>query len=91
MPHVAKTDVEAISAWTVRKLVFDEDDLEAIVHEFNRYNRQRLVVVSPSLETERFSGIFAADDPESFVEFLELTSAIEGVEVGSQIHLREVR
>ena len=90
-PRVEKTDIAAISAWRVRKLMFDEDDLETIVRDFNRYNRRRLVIVSPSLEAERFSGIFAADDPESFVEFLELTSAIEGVEVGSEIRLHEAR
>ena len=82
-PRVVRRDVEAISAWAVRKLMFDEDDLDTIVREFNRYNRQRLAVASPSLEDERFSGIFAADDPESFVAFLELTSDIDGVEVGS--------
>lgn len=90
-PRVATRNVEAVTAWTTRKLVFNEDDLAAIAEEFNRYNRQRLVVSPGLVGGERFSGTFAADDPESFVDFLELTAGIEAVTVGGEIRLRQAQ
>ena len=88
-PLVAPTNVDAVTAWTTRKLVFHEEALPAIAAEFNRYNRERLVVSSSLLEGERFSGTFAADDPDSFVAFLELTTGIRAMRVGNEIRLRE--
>lgn len=89
--RVASTNVEAVTAWTTRKLVFDGDDLTTIAAEFNRYNHHKLTVPAGLAVGERFSGTFAADDPESFVEFLELTTDIESRRFGNEIQLREGR
>ena len=90
-PRVAIRNVKAVTAWTTRKLVFDEDDLAAIAEEFNRYNRRRLVVSPGLVGGERFSGTFAADDPESFVDFMKLTANIEAITVGDEIRLRQAQ
>lgn len=90
-PRVGATDVLSVTAWTERKLVFDEMDLASIADEFNRYNRDRLVLGSSVRSAETFSGTFAADDPESFVAFLELTSGIKAQKRGREIRLEQTR
>ena len=75
-PIVATTEVDAVSAWTSRKLVFKDQTLEEIAAEFNRYNRQEIVVRNDSLGRELISGVFAADDPESLIDFLVLTRGV---------------
>ena len=90
-PRLETANADAVTAWTVRKVVFNEDDLSTIAEEFNRYNRQRLVVVGDELGRLRFSGTFAADDPESFVAFLELTTDIDALETDREIRLRNDR
>lgn len=90
-PTVASTNVDSVTAWTSRKLVFDELDLVSIAAEFNRYNRDRIILESSLLGGERFSGTFAADDPESFVAFLELTSDVTSRKRGNEIRLRDAQ
>jgi ferric-dicitrate binding protein FerR (iron transport regulator) len=46
------------------------DTVKALAQEFNRYNRNQIVIDSPRLATLSVSGMFNADDPESFVEAL---------------------
>jgi transmembrane sensor len=59
-------------AWRQRRLVFDNTGLADMVAEFNRYNRvPRLRLEDVSSDVYRFSGIFDAADPESFVSLLE--------------------
>jgi transmembrane sensor len=66
-----KPNVEAATAWTQRRLVFDAATLETVAAEFNRYNFKRLVVRDTDLNTFRISGVFSASDPASLVQFLK--------------------
>ena len=90
-PRLAAVNVEAVSSWRKRRLSFDNDPLSDITEEFNRYNRKRLVVLDGNIGQQRFTGVFAADDPASFVTFLEQTGAVQSFAVGSEIHLRAAR
>ena len=58
-------------AWQERRLEFDGAPLSEVVGEFNRYNRQQLVIADPALASKRFSGTFRADSYESLVRLLE--------------------
>jgi transmembrane sensor len=59
-------------AWRQRRLVFDNTGLADMVAEFNRYNRSpHLRLEDVPSETYRYSGIFDAADPGSFVSLLE--------------------
>lgn len=70
--RAARADVERATAWSKRRLKFDETPLEDMVREFNRYHRNlqlRLEGVPP--DSHHYSGIFDADDPEMLASFLE--------------------
>jgi len=64
---------EDAGAWQQRRLVFQKNTLEEIANEFNRYNRApQMRIEGAELRSRRFSGVFDADDPESFLELLAL-------------------
>ena len=71
--NLAKT-----TAWTERRLVFDDEPLSAIVAEFNRYNRSRLIITDATLNDKRLSGVFDANDPD---EFIALLSSLERIDI----------
>lgn len=58
-------------AWQERRLEFDGETLAEVVREFNRYNRQQLIIADAALAARPFSGTFRADGYESLVRLLE--------------------
>ena len=71
-------NIAKATAWTERRLMFDDEPLSAIVAEFNRYNRSRLIIADTELSNRRLSGVFDANDPD---EFVALISSLEQIEV----------
>jgi transmembrane sensor len=63
-------NIAPVTAWTQRRLVFERRPLGEVAEEFNRYNRQRIRVLGASLRQQEVTGLFQANDPESFVQFL---------------------
>ncbi len=61
-----------------REIVFDHEPLAAVAAEFNRYAAAPIEIETPTLRDRPISGVFAADDAESFVAFLR---SLEGVRV----------
>ena len=70
--NLAKT-----TAWTERRLMFDDEPLSAIVAEFNRYNRARLIITDAQLNDKRLSGVFDANDPDEFIALLQSLERID--------------
>jgi ferric-dicitrate binding protein FerR (iron transport regulator) len=68
--HAIRANVAAATAWTQRKLVFENRPLGEVAEEFNRYNRQRIDIRSPELSSQEVTGVFQANDPDSFMMFL---------------------
>ena len=62
--------IEQVTAWTERRLLFRDDPLSAVVAEFNRYRLRALVLDDPGLAAVRISGVFALDDPDSLLTYL---------------------
>jgi transmembrane sensor len=77
-------NVERMLAWRERRLVFDGEPLATVVEEFNRYNSTPLVITDPRLRTQRISGVFGANDPESLLDFLEKVDHIAVTRDASQ-------
>jgi transmembrane sensor len=50
--------------------VFEHEPLERVAAEFNRYAPTPIEIVTPALRNLQVSGVFATDDPESFIAFL---------------------
>jgi ferric-dicitrate binding protein FerR (iron transport regulator) len=64
-------DVARATAWSTRRLKFDNTDLEDVVDEFNRYQRNtRLRVEGVAPGSHHYSGIFDPDAPEAFGRLL---------------------
>ncbi len=77
-PVVVK--VEKVVAWTERRLIFEGDTLRDIVAEFNRYNLARLVLEDDALGDKRLTGVFDANDIDSFIAILNVTQGITVIE-----------
>lgn len=63
-------DAQRTTAWLRRQIVFEHEPLERVAAEFNRYAPTPIEIVTPALRNLQVSGVFATDDPESFIAFL---------------------
>jgi transmembrane sensor len=78
IPHAVRVDPAKATVWTRRKLVFEHRPLGEVADELNRYNRERIDIESPQLRNQEITGVFEANNPESFTTFL---ATIPGVVV----------
>lgn len=76
-PQVTPANIAAITSWQMRQLLFEQEGLDSIAQEFNRYNKTKIVLADASIAKMSFSGMFSADDPDSFIDFLELSTGVE--------------
>jgi transmembrane sensor len=76
--RLVRTDVSTAIAWTQRKLIFEHRLLGEVADEFNRYNRQIIEIQSAELRNQEITGVFEANDPDSFLTFL---SRLPGVTI----------
>ncbi len=68
----AATDLAVTTAWRQRRLVFRKDTLADMAEAFNRYNRRpQIRIEGEQLRMRVFNGVFDADDPRSFLQFLD--------------------
>ena len=77
-----RVDVERSTAWLRRELAFEQQPLATVAAEFNRYSALPIEIETPALRALTVSGVFAADDTDSFVAFLKSLEGV-GVEVTS--------
>jgi transmembrane sensor len=71
-------DTQRSTAWLRRQIIFEQEPLETVAAEFNRYSATPIEIETPSLRALAISGTFSADDTESFVAFLK---SLDGVRV----------
>ncbi len=69
-PAIEHVDAARELAWSDRRLVFESDTVAAAAEEFNRRNRVQIIVDPAALGSEQVRGVFHADDPASFAEFI---------------------
>src|ERR1700674_4687545 len=74
----AAVDAQRTTAWLHRQIVFDQEPLERVAAEFNRYAPKPIEIATPALRNLEISGVFATDDTEAFVAFLR---SLKGVRV----------
>jgi transmembrane sensor len=67
----AGASLEAVNAWTERRLVFRAVPLADVIDEFNRYRVARLVVDDDKLAALEISGVFDSGDPDSLLAYLK--------------------
>jgi transmembrane sensor len=66
----ATVDAQRATAWLRRQIVFDQEPLERVAAEFNRYGPKPIEIATPALRTLQISGVFSTDDTEAFIAFL---------------------
>jgi len=74
----SNADLTRAVAWLERQIAFDQQPLDEVAREFNRYNRISFEIDDPKLRTLPVSGVFDAYDPASFAAFM---GSLEGVHV----------
>jgi len=67
-----------VTAWLRHQIVCQNEPLEQVAAEFNRYNPTPIEIDSANLRTLQVTGVFGANDTESFVAFLR---SLDGVQV----------
>jgi transmembrane sensor len=77
-PTPTTVDAQHATAWLHRQIVFDQEPLERVAAEFNRYSPTPIEIVTPTLRDLQISGVFATDDTEAFIAFLR---SLKGVRV----------
>jgi transmembrane sensor len=70
-------------SWTTGKLIFDGESLDDIASEFNRYNRAKILIATPSIARLKIGGSFSATNPEGFAQKLEAIFNVRAVTVRS--------
>jgi transmembrane sensor len=71
-------DSQSASAWLHRQISFENEPLEQVASEFNRYAQKPIEIVTPALRNLKVSGVFATDNSSAFIAFLR---SLKGVHV----------
>jgi transmembrane sensor len=71
-------DAQRVTAWLRRQIIFENEPLERVVSEFNRYARKPIEITTPALRNLEISGVFATDNSDVLIAFLR---SLEGVRV----------
>ncbi len=66
----AARDITDAVAWQKRRLVFRQQTLDFIAAQFNRYSRKQIRVSDPAVANRVYTGVFDADDVDSFAQAL---------------------
>jgi transmembrane sensor len=59
------------------ELAFENETIAEVARRFNHRNSIYIDITSPQLGDRRVSGVFRADDPQSFVDFIRATSGAQ--------------
>jgi transmembrane sensor len=84
-PH--RADVEAATAWTQKRLVFEDTPLAEVAEEFNRYNSRSLVIADAELRHVGISGLYSSTDPSALIAFLRTRPGIVVAETDTEIRI----
>ena len=84
----APAAVERTLAWRNGEIALENETLAHAVTQFNRYNRQQLVIDDPALGEERLVGLFQIDKPADFAATLAASHDVSVTVTTSSISLR---
>jgi transmembrane sensor len=71
-------DAQRTTAWLHRQIMFENEPLERVASEFNRYAPKPIEIATPALRNLQVSGVFATDNTSAFIAFLR---SLKGVHV----------
>jgi transmembrane sensor len=88
---VAQADVTQATAWLPPDIGFQDSPISDVARRFNAYTTRPIVIDDPAIANTRISGLFHANDPDSFLAYL---AAVHGVSVErgtDSVHVRGPR
>ena len=62
------------------ELTFEDQTVAEIARRFNLHNRIHIDILDSQLGARRITGVFRADDPHSFVDFIRATTEVQVIE-----------
>ena len=68
---LGSVNVQRALAWRYGRIAFDNESVDSVTAEFNRYNNVQIAVQDPQIGTLPISGVFDVHDVPTFVAFLE--------------------
>jgi transmembrane sensor len=87
----APAAIERSLAWRSGEISLENETLASAVAQFNRYNRQQLVVVDSDLADERLVGLFQIDKPAVFASTLAASLDVAVTTTPTEIRLARKR
>ena len=69
--RLTPTNVNRETSWLQGQLVFDDEPLDEVVAEVNRYSTRKIEIADPALTKRRVSGNFAPGDVHGFALILQ--------------------
>lgn len=83
----APAAIERALAWRAGEIALENETLGSAVEQFNRYNRQQLVIVDKDLANERLVGLFQLGNPDVFAASLSSSLDIAVTTTPTEIRL----
>jgi len=84
-------DVQQTVAWLQRKIAFEQRPLGEVADEFNRYGSIPIEIDEAALRALPISGVFDADDVDSFVAFLQTLDGVRVERTNTRIRVFSVK
>ena len=84
-------DVQQTVAWLQRKIAFEQRPLGEVADEFNRYGSIPIEIDDAALRALPISGVFDADDVDSFVAFLQTLDGVRVERTNTRIRVFSVK
>ena len=75
--RISLLDTEKVTAWTDRRLIFEDTPLANAAAEFARYSSRTIRIDDSKIATRKITGVFDATDPASLVEFLSADESLD--------------
>ena len=82
-------DAQRTTAWLHRQIMFENEPLERVASEFNRYAQKPIEIATPALRNLKVSGVFATDNTSAFIAFLRSLKGVHVEVTATQIRVSQ--
>ena len=82
-------DTQRTTSWLHRQIMFENEPLERVASEFNRYAPKPIEIATPALRKLQVSGVFATDNTAAFIAFLRSLKGVHVEVTATQIRVSQ--
>jgi transmembrane sensor len=88
--HVHPAAAASVTAWLPAEISFQHETVGTVARRFNAYTSKPLVIENDDIAQKRISGIFHANNPQSFVAYLATLPGVRVIDAGDRIRVVSV-